>query len=207
MTAKKVTVYDIAKELDISSSTVSRVLNNSNLISDGRKKMILDTAKRLGYKKRTIKKQSGRAILNIRLFLPPAKYNYIHLFYDVAELISGIQKGFADVKVNIITSINDGDLSLLESKKLGDIDGCIFAFTVPSEKLESHLEEKQIPIILLNREQPENNFAMIDNNSGMRKLAEAVMEKRGNTKPCYIGFEPIGRVSLKRQQGLIEAFR
>ncbi|MBI9107357.1 MAG: LacI family DNA-binding transcriptional regulator [Spirochaetales bacterium] len=207
MSIKKVTVYDIAEELGISSSTVSRVLNNSSLIGDDRRKMILDTAQRLGYKKRTIKKQSGRAILNIRLFLPPAKYNYIHLFYDVAELILGLQKGFDDVKANIITSINDGDLSLIESKKLGDIDGCVFAFTVPSDELESYLEEKQIPIILLNREQPENNYVMIDNKTGMQKLADAVIKKRGDVKPCYIGFNPIERVSQKRQQGLIEAFK
>lgn len=208
MSKKKVTVYDIAKELNISPSTVSRVLNNSTLISAEKRDLILDTANRLQYQKRTIKKQSTRAILNIRLFLPEAKYTYIHLFYDVAELIEGIQQGFDDVRVNIITSINDGDLSLFESKKLGDIDGCIFAYTVPSEAMEALLEEREIPIILINREQPENNYIMIDNLLGMDTLVEALYKKYGGgVKPCYIGFNPIRRVSEKREEGVREACR
>ncbi|MDT3357836.1 MAG: LacI family DNA-binding transcriptional regulator, partial [Spirochaetota bacterium] len=39
MMAKKVTVYDIAKALDISPSTVSRVLNNSSLISEEKREL------------------------------------------------------------------------------------------------------------------------------------------------------------------------
>ena len=69
---KRVTVYDIAKKLDISPSTVSRVLNNSNLISNERARQIHKIAEEMGYRPRAIKKQVNRAILNIHLFLPTA---------------------------------------------------------------------------------------------------------------------------------------
>jgi LacI family transcriptional regulator len=204
--SKKVTVYDIAKELGISPSTVSRVLNNSSLIGDAKRDLILSTAERMEYKKRPIKKQKGRAIINIRLFLPPAKYSYIHLFYDIAELLSGIQRGFGDTRINVITSINDGDVSLFDSKKLGDIDGSIFAFTEPSPQLEELLEERNIPFILLNRSHPEHNYVIVDSLSGMDHLIEALYRrKKDSLNPCYIGFSPLSQVSSQREKGVLLA--
>jgi DNA-binding LacI/PurR family transcriptional regulator len=47
--AKRVTLYHIAEELGISASTVSRVLNNSTLISDEKSRLIIDKANELGY--------------------------------------------------------------------------------------------------------------------------------------------------------------
>ena len=205
---RKATVYSIANELGLSPSTVSRVLNNSSLISDSKRALILSTAERLHYRKRHIKRQGLRAIITIRLFLPAAKYSYIHLFYDVADLIDGVSAGFGETKINIITSINDGDPSLFDSKKLGDIDGCIFAFTVPSPELETRLEEREIPFVLLNRESPENNYVMVDGFGGMAKLVDALWMKRGESlKPCYIGFSPLPGVSKRREDGFTAACR
>jgi len=199
----KVTVYDIARKLDISPSTVSRVLNNSSLIGEEKRRLILAAAEELGYQKRQIKKQGCRAIINIRLFLPPTKYDYIHLFYDVAELIDGIQRGFEATKVNIIISINDGDLLLFDSKKIGDIDGCIFAFTVPSGEMETLLEERAIPYILLNRQEPENNYLVVDSLQGMECLVEQLWTRHAEDfRPCYIGFSPLGPLSRLREQGV-----
>lgn len=208
MMANKVTVYDIAKALDISPSTVSRVLNNSSLISEEKRELILRTADGMHYEKRSIKKQKGRAIITIRLFLPMAKFSYIHLFYDVAELVDGIQQGFGETRVNIITSLNDGDLSLFDSKKLGDIDGCIFAFTKPSGQMEELLEDRGVPFIMLNRSNPEHNYVLVDNLSGMDKLVGAMYAKRGfSLKPIFIGFSQLPSVSSLREQGVLEACR
>jgi LacI family transcriptional regulator len=200
---KKTTVYDIAHELGLSPSTVSRVLNNSSLISHEKSELIISTAERMGYRKRSIKRQKNRVIVTIRLMMPPAKYSYIHLFYDVSELIEGIQKGFNDTKVNIIISINDGDLTLFDSKKLGDIDGCIFAFTRPSLSLEAMLAEREIPFILLNREDKKNNYVMIDGLGGMQKLVNVMWDRYGkDLHPCYIGFSPLDAVSKRREEGV-----
>ncbi len=204
--ARKVTVYDIAKALDISPSTVSRVLNNSSLISEEKRVLILRTAEEMHYEKRSIKKQKGRAIITIRLFLPRAKYSYIHLFYDVAELLEGVQQGFGETRINIITSLNDGDISLFDSKKLGDIDGCIFAFTKPSEQMEELLEDRGVPFLMLNRSNPEHNYVLVDNLCGMDKLVGAMHEKRKEElRPCFIGFSQLPSVSSLREQGVVEA--
>lgn len=206
MKGNKVTIYDIASRLNISPGTVSRVLNNSSLIGSEKRNMVLKAAEEMGYKKRKIKKQSSRSILNIKLFLPVAKYSYIHLFYDVAELILGIQKGFNDVKVNIITRINDGDNSVFQNKKLGDIDACIFAFSTPGMELISILKDRGIPYLLLNRIDINENYIAYDSGVGMQRLFKELVKKRRNLKPCYIGFSAI-TVSREREQGVIEACR
>jgi len=105
--SKRVTVYDIAKELAISPSTVSRVLNNSSLISNERSSQIMAMAKQLGYEKRNIKKHMSRVILNIHIFLPQAESTIIHFFYNISELLESIQKGFGDVRLNFVTKVND----------------------------------------------------------------------------------------------------
>ncbi|MHA6249038.1 LacI family DNA-binding transcriptional regulator [Pontibacter sp. CAU 1760] len=47
---KKVTIHDIANELNIAFSTVARALNDNPAISDATKKAVRETAQRLGYR-------------------------------------------------------------------------------------------------------------------------------------------------------------
>lgn len=203
---KRVTLYDISKRLGLSPSTVSRGLNNSSLITTENKELILRTAEEMGYQKRSIKRQKGRAIINIRLYLPKTQFSYIHLFYDVAELIDGIQQGFGETRVNIITSLNDGDLSFFDFKKLGDIDGCIFAFTEPSKDLEGILESREVPFILLNRFNSGHNYVLVDSLVGMDALVGAMYKKRGvDLNPCYVGFSKLPLVSGLRELGVSRA--
>lgn len=205
---QKVTVYDIASELGISPSTVSRVLNNSSLISDERSRQIRECADRLGYRKRTIKKHVGRVILNIHLFLPKTDNQMTHFFYNISELIDSIQQGFGDVRLNFLTRVNDGNLEFLERKKTGHIDGCVFAFTSPSVKLQKELKDRTIPFILLNRQAKFGNFICYDIPAGIRVLAEKLFDAAGSgLKPCFLGFSKLQQVSDERFDAAEEAFQ
>lgn len=205
--AGKVTLYDIADELGISASTVSRVLNNTGLIGEEKSQIIRETARRLGYEPRRVKKQSTRVILNIQLFLPPARESFIHLFYDIATILEGIKEGFGTVSVNILTRINDGDMSFFQKKKTGRIDGCIFAFTRAKPRLKKLLEERKIPFIHLNR-QEEPSYVCFDNRKGMGRLVEILFGRYGpRLTPCYIGFSPLEEVSRERFEGIRDACR
>ena len=46
---KPVTIKSIAKELGISFSTVSKALNNNPLVKEETRRLVLDTAKEMGY--------------------------------------------------------------------------------------------------------------------------------------------------------------
>lgn len=51
---KRTTIYDIAKKLNIAASSVSRALNNSEQVNDATKKLILQTASELNYKRNNL---------------------------------------------------------------------------------------------------------------------------------------------------------
>ncbi|MFP4373613.1 MAG: LacI family DNA-binding transcriptional regulator [Spirochaetaceae bacterium] len=203
--ARRVTVYDIAKRLDISPSTVSRVLNKSALIGSEKRELILRTAEEMGYEKRNIRRHGARSILNIALFLPHASMAYQHLFYDAAELIASIERGFTDVRINILTSLNAEDSIVFTHKKLGDIDGCIFAFTEPDGGLAEAIAERDIPAVVLNRIEEERDFVTCDNHLGMHRLLEHLSACRDDARPCYIGFTPAVPVTTYREEGFRSA--
>ena len=202
---KRVTLYDIASELNISASTVSRVLNGSALISDDTSRLIRETAEKLGYVQRTVKKQKNRAILDLHLFLPPSKESFVHLFYDVAQLLEGIKEGFGEVSINISTRVNDGDISFLNKKKTGTIDGCLFAFTTVGRKLKNELETRGIPYVHLNRKIGDS-YIYYDNGKAMEKLVNSLHRKYGEElRPCYLGFTPLSTVDDERWTGVKKA--
>jgi LacI family transcriptional regulator, repressor for deo operon, udp, cdd, tsx, nupC, and nupG len=51
---KRVTIYDIAERLNITASSVSRALNNSNHVNEQTKKLVLKTAAELNYKRNVL---------------------------------------------------------------------------------------------------------------------------------------------------------
>jgi len=203
---KRVTVYDVARELGISASTVSRVLNHSILIGEEKRALILETARRLGYEKRAIRRHRNRAILNIKLFLPTHQYVSSHLFYNAADLIQGLYEGFEDVRVNIIIRLIGYDTDLFKTKKLGDIDGCVFAFSEPDEGVYERMEERGIPVVELNRISSSRNYVSCDNAAGMRMLMKEIQAKRSlPIRPFYLGFSQIPPIQEQRLRGFLEA--
>ncbi len=203
--AKRVTVYDIARELSISPSTVSRVMNNSVLVSDEKRSLILRTAARLGYQKRVIRKQKSRAILNIVLVLPFRHEAGVDLFLAVGELITAIREGIGQTRTNVIVEVNEHGLGFLDNKKLGDIDGIIFAFTDVTQPVRDLVRQREIPLLMINRLQDETDYVACDNEGGMALLLEKIIERRPQPRVCFLGFAPIRYVSELRRNGVAQA--
>lgn len=199
---RKVTVYDIAERAGVSASTVSRVLNNSNLVGADVRDRVLRIAEESGYRKRVIRRHRGRSILNVALFLPWGGNNYLHLFYDAAELIHAVEAGFGDVRTNIIAVTEGPTVQLFTNKKIGSIDACVFGFTTPGEGLLQIIDERKIPAVLINRIDPGHNYVVSDHAAGMHRLLDALVRTRGEVRPCYLGFPAIPQVSDLRREGL-----
>ena len=69
--AKKTTIYDIAKKLNITAATVSRALNDNPKISKNTKALVIETAKNLNYEQNTLAKalKSGKSH-NVGVIVP-----------------------------------------------------------------------------------------------------------------------------------------
>lgn len=205
MASEKVTIYDIANKLNISVSTVSRVLNNSQLISDDKTRLIQETVAHMGYQKRQIKRHRRRTILNIVLILPYREDPYMHLFYDAAQLIKGIEDGFGDTRISINTDLDHGESKIFSHKKTSNIDGVIFAFSEPQEALLEILDSRKIPYVFLNRIKKTHNYICCDYKTGMMTLVRNLVEKRNAENLIFIGLSRIAEISEGREVGFREA--
>jgi len=102
MRKKRTTIYDIAEKLNITASSVSRALNNSNYVNENTKKLILKTAAELNYKRNTIASnlRSGQS-KTIGIVVPRINQNFF------ANVIAGIESATYEKDYNLIICQSD----------------------------------------------------------------------------------------------------
>lgn len=199
------TITDIARELDISTATVSRALNQSRLVTPELAVRINEAAGKLGYKKRIIRRHSGRAILNIKLILPYHQEPERSLFYDLAALIEGIQLGFKNCGINLLCETNSPKFEPYPHKKGGDTNAFIFAFNRPSASTFRQLKEVGTPYVILNRDIVGIPCVASENAIGMEKLAAHLVSRRTDLKPAYVSIKGLGQIDTERLDGFAVA--
>jgi len=150
-----VTVQDIANEVNISASTVSRALNNHQKISQRTKEKVWEAAEKLGY------------FPNIPVYMQQQKSNFIIFLID--DLQQKENHEFITTAQNILTpkgyqpiiKLVSNDLlefDLLESIKSSDIAGIISLLnsTQETSKIFETITNKDIPLIKVHNSNSEN---------------------------------------------------
>jgi LacI family transcriptional regulator len=151
----KATLKQIAKELNVSVSTVSKALNDSPEISEQTKVKIKEYAKLKNYKPNVIGLNlKNRKTKTIGVIIP----NILNSFF--AKVFSGIEK-VADKKgYNVITCISNESLEkeihTLEMLSNGTIDGFILSVSEEAQKLQEYSHFSEIindgtPIVMFDR--------------------------------------------------------
>lgn len=204
MAGQSVTVYDIAAAAQTSVSTVSRVLNGSSLVGDRTRDHVLTTAKNLGYTARQIRRPGSRSVLNVVVFLPNKAQPEYHLFYDVALLLSGVYAGLGETRAHTIAALNHSQ-SPFSDKKLGDIDGCIFAFCEPDEQTTAELADREIPAVLVNRVSDHHAGVVNDPYTGYAALVGWLEQYRPGVRPLYVATDEQQPVADQRFAALRSA--
>lgn len=164
--AKEITIYDIAKELNISAATVSRGLKNSKVISKPTIKRILEKAEELGYRHNSfasnLRKQKSHTI---GVLLHELNSNFI------TSVLAGIEKVTTEAGYDIIIahSAEDYNKEVANATNLFHkrVDGVIASLSFTTKNLE-HFKlffEKKIPVIFFDRvdENSPETHVIIDN--------------------------------------------
>jgi LacI family transcriptional regulator len=196
------TIKDIANELNLSTATVSRALNQSRLISSDVTAKIFETAEKMGYVKRKICRSRGRAIFNIKLVLPRHKERERTLFYELTSLIEGIQSGFTKCSINLLCDTNSENFQPFPHKKGGDINGFVFAFHSPSKEVIHALKDQGTPFIILNREIPNLPCVCSDSSEGMLQIITHLLAQRTDLKPVFLSLDEFGPIGEQRLNSL-----
>ncbi len=97
MKKKRTTIYDIAEKLNITASSVSRALNNSNYVNENTKQLILKTAAELNYKRNTLASnlRKGQS-KTIGIIVPRINQNFF------SNVIAGIEDATYEKGYNLI---------------------------------------------------------------------------------------------------------
>lgn len=151
----KATLKQIAKELDVSVSTVSKALNDSPEISEQTKNRIKEYAKLKNYKPNMIGLNlKNRKTKTIGVIIP----NILNSFF--AKVFSGIEKVADENGYNVIMCISNESLEkeahTLEMLSNGTIDGFILSISEEAQKSSEYNHLKEIinegtPIVMFDR--------------------------------------------------------
>lgn len=151
----KATLKQIAKELNVSVSTVSKALNDSPEISELTKIKIKEYAKLKNYKPNIIGLNlKNRKTKTIGVIIP----NILNSFF--AKVFSGIEKIADEKGYNVIMCISNESLEkeahTLEMLSNGTIDGFILSVSEEAQKLHEYNHFKEIindgtPIVMFDR--------------------------------------------------------
>jgi LacI family transcriptional regulator len=149
---KEVTIYDIAKQLSISSATVSRALNNNTSVSAATRKKVNALAESLGYRH--------------NLFASSLRLQKTHTIgvifhelnsYFITSVLAGIEKIVTEAKYNLIIvhSAESAEIEAVNARNLFHkrVDGVIASLSFNTEDLShfKQFESKNIPVVFFDR--------------------------------------------------------
>ncbi|CAN2255140.1 LacI family DNA-binding transcriptional regulator [Bacillus sp. SN1] len=147
----KTTIYDVAKEANVSISTVSKVLNNTGNISEKTKNRIWKVIEELQYQPSVV--TSARKMMKtIGLLIPDIANPFM------AELARAVEDSGRKKDFSVIICSTDNN-SLREEEyitmlKQKHVDGIIVATGLKNSQAIRELIESDMPVVMLSRDIP-----------------------------------------------------
>lgn len=207
---RKVTLKQIARELDVSISTVSKALRNSVEISEDTREKVQAFAKLYNYRPNNIALSlKNRKTKTIGIIIP----EIVHHFFS--KVIRGIELVANKRGYNVIVGLSNESFSKevinMEMLANGSIDGFILSVSKETLKLQDyhHFTEtisQGMPIVMFDRVVNEINCdkVIVDDLKGSKKVVNKLVEN-GCKTIAIITTKDYVSVGKLRTQGYIEA--
>jgi LacI family transcriptional regulator len=212
MLKKKITLKHIAKELDVSISTVSKALKNSEEIGKDTKEKVQAFAKLYNYRPNNIALSlKNKRTKNIGVIIP----DIVHHFFTT--VFRGIEKYANAHGYNVIACVSDEsfDKEVINMELLanGSIDGFIMSLSAGTQERNdfNHLQEvleQGIPIVLFDRVTDEVECdKVVLNDEEIAYEAVKFLIDSGKRKIALITTESYFNVSTFRAEGYKRALQ
>lgn len=215
---KRVTIYDVAKEADVSLATVSRVINGSNVVKNNTREKVEAAIEKLGYKPNAI--AQGLALqktTTIGLVVPEASFTYtgqiINGLIDVAKIynysimLHTITAGITDMNEvieDIIKSRVDGVIIYNDRLQVPEVNA-LSKYNIPIVVIGNQVKSDQICCVYVDIEKAvyELTLKYLEEN----KTEIAILEDRKNrfsTRQMISGAEKAFRKKGMKFNGFLE---
>ncbi|WP_077299021.1 catabolite control protein A [Virgibacillus pantothenticus] len=142
-----ITIYDVAREANVSMATVSRVVNGNPNVKPTTRKKVLATIERLGYRPNAVARGlASKKTTTVGAIIPDIS----SIFF--AELARGIEDIATMYKYNMILSNSDQnedkEVQLINTMLEKQVDGIIFMGGNISEQHVQQFKSSSVPVVL-----------------------------------------------------------
>lgn len=205
----QITIKDIAKELNISASTVSRALNNNPDISPETRELVQKFAKEHKYKPNSMAMNLRSKHSNIIGVIVPELAN--HFFSSVLSGIELVAEEH-DYQVIVCQSLEDYSKEVRNVQTLikARVCGVLISQSKTTTKYEHFQEliDNDIPIIFFDRicTGIDTGKVVVDDYSGTFNATE-YMINTGCKRIAFLGAPPHLEISKNRKNGYLDALR
>jgi LacI family transcriptional regulator len=200
---KEITIYDLAKKLNLSIATVSRALKDDPVVSKKTKKKIADLAEQMGYRSNHFARNLRNQRTNTIGVIVPRLDSYF-----MATVISGIENVANNEGYNLIISqsseSSDKEIECAKTMFNNRVDGLLVSLAYDTEDL-NHFDlffKRHIPLIFFDRVMDHENCPniLIDNRRAAYEVTQHLINQ-GCQRIVHITATPRRNVYVDRLQG------
>ncbi|MFW6294742.1 MAG: LacI family DNA-binding transcriptional regulator [Halanaerobium sp.] len=201
----KVTIKDIAKEADVSVTTVSRVLNNKPDVGDDTRAKILKLIDDMNYNPNSV----ARGLVmqkthTIGLIIPDISNPF---FPQVARAVEDkAQKlGYSVIFFNTDNHL-EREKKAVELFKSKQVDGLIVSLSLGNEEILKELKASNYPVVQIDRSVLSDSYPLvsIDNKNSAYQMVEYML-KKGYRKIAHISGDLNTTTARERLEGYKKA--
>lgn len=204
---KRITIYDVAKEAEVSLATVSRVINGSEVVREDTRLKVQEAIEKLGYKPNAI--AQGLALqktTTIALVVPEAS------FYYTGQIINGLIDVAKIYNYNIVLHTTTEGISrtndIIETIIKSRVDGVIiFNDKLAKEELTT-LTNYQVPIVVIGNRIIADNICSVyvDYSKLIYEFVDKYI-KKGKTNIALVEDRKNPAMIRQLNEGLQKAFK
>ena len=146
------TQEDIAREVGLSVSTISRALSNARGISDDVRRRVVGTAAKMGYRARVSEGDLfDRAVIVTRMEGATTSRTFVY-----QAILAGVQEALQPIGASLDTEVatDSAPLSGPLSHDLDPSTALIFVGLSPGEDVLKTLRVRKVPVVLVNASDP-----------------------------------------------------
>ena len=203
----KVTIKDIAKEADVSVTTVSRVINNKPDVGDDTRAKILKIIDEMDYNPNSV----ARGLVmqkthTIGLIIPDISNPF---FPEIARAIEDkAQKlGYSVIFFNTDNHL-EREKKAVELFKSKQVDGLIVSLSVGNEEILKNLKKANYPVVQIDRSVLNHSYPLvsIDNHHSAYQIVEFML-KKGHRRIAHISGDLNTTTARERMAGYKKALK
>lgn len=156
-----ITIYDVAREANVSMATVSRVVNGNQNVKPATRQKVLAVIERLDYRPNAVARGlASKKTKTVGVIIPDIS----NVFY--AELVRGIEDIATMYRYNIILTNSDQqeekEVQLLSTLLSKQVDGIVMMSDYISEEMLHEMNRSDVPVVLAGTVEHSNSFPSVN---------------------------------------------